>query len=311
MSLPETCGNFAEYSYQRQVEHWDQVVGSQEWQRLLGTWFDETTADYWLHHRMYEAAAYLSPIGGDWLTVGDGRFGLDSVRLRKRGAATALPTDLSEATLREAKNRGIIGDYRIENAERMSFADEAFDFVFCKEAYHHFPRPYLALYEMLRVSRKGVLLVEPQDQRGSPLKMATYLAKRLLRRQRHFDQRRYEEAGNYIYSVSKRELTKLSLGINLPCIAFKGLSSYYVRGAEFVPARLSARKFLRMRAVMWVNDALTALGLSKHNVLMACIFKNEPPDDVRAALRRNGWQVVDLPRNPYVGDVLPLPMPPA
>jgi len=156
-----------------------------------------------------------------------------------------------------------------------------------------------------------VLLVEPHDQTGSPLKMAMHLAKRLLGRQRHFDERRYEEAGNYIYSVSKRELTKVCLGINLPCLAFKGLSSYYVPGAEFVPMRLSATKFLRMRAVVALNDALTALRLSKHNVLMACIFKSEPPDDVKAALRRNGWQVVDLPRNPYVGDVLPLPTPPA
>ena len=311
MSLHETCGNFADSSYRRQVDQWEQVVGSPEWQRVLGAWFDETTADYWHHQRMYEAAAYLSRMGGNWLTIGDGRFGLDSVRLLKRGAVTALPTDLAEATLRQARDRGIIDDYRVENAERLSFDDEAFDFVFCKEAYHHFPRPYLALYEMLRVCRKGVLLVEPHDQTGSPLKAALHLAKRLLGRQRHFDEHRYEEAGNYIYSVSKRELTKVGLGIDLPCIAFKGLSSYYVPGAEFVPARLSSPKFLRMRAVVAINDALTALRLSKHNVLMACIFKSAPPEDIKAEMRRNFWRVVDLPRNPYVGDALPLPTPPA
>jgi ubiquinone/menaquinone biosynthesis C-methylase UbiE len=310
MNLHETCGTFADTSYRRQVDQWKQVVNSQEWQRVLSAWFDESTADYWHHRRMYEAATYLARIGGEWLTIGDGRFGLDSVRLRKRGVAAALPTDLAEATLREARSKGIISDYRVENAEQMSFADDAFDFVFCKEAYHHFPRPYLALYEMLRVCRKGVVLIEPHDQAGSPLKAALYAAKRALKRQRHFDERRYEEAGNYIYSISKRELTKVCLGMNLPCIAFKGLSSYYVPGAEFVPMSLSSMKFLRMRAVVCANDMLTALRLSKHNVLMSCIFKVEPPADVRAEFRRNRWQVVDLPRNPYVGDVLPLPRPP-
>jgi ubiquinone/menaquinone biosynthesis C-methylase UbiE len=311
MNLDETCQTFADASYRRHADHWDQIVKSQDWQRLIGSWFDESTADFWRHRRMYEAAAHLARFGvGKWLTIGDGQFGLDSVRLQKRGVSAALPTDIAEATLREAKSRGIIREYSVENAERMSFKDDSFDFVFCKEAYHHFPRPYLALYEMLRVAKKGVVLVEPQDQMGSIVKAVLYRAKRALNRQRHFDEKRYEDSGNYIYSVSRREMTKVCLGINLPCIAFKGLSDFYIPGVEFEPASYSSLKYLSMRAGVWANDVLTTLRLSKHNVLMSCIFKMEPPVDVRADFRRNGWQFVELPRNPYAGDSLPLPRPP-
>ena len=56
-----------------------------------------------------------------------------------------------------------IKNYKIENAENLSFEDKTIDFILCKESYHHFPRPMVALYEMLRVARNGVLLIEPND----------------------------------------------------------------------------------------------------------------------------------------------------
>ncbi|MCX7986598.1 MAG: class I SAM-dependent methyltransferase, partial [Bacteroidales bacterium] len=53
--------------------------------------------------------------------------------------------------------------YRKENAEQLSVPDNSYDYVSCREALHHFPRPYLALYEMLRVSKKGIIIIEPID----------------------------------------------------------------------------------------------------------------------------------------------------
>ncbi len=50
---------------------------------------------------------------------------------------------------------GFIGEYSAQNAESLSFASNSFDYVFCKDAMHHCPRPVIALYEMLRVARGG------------------------------------------------------------------------------------------------------------------------------------------------------------
>jgi ubiquinone/menaquinone biosynthesis C-methylase UbiE len=305
MAPEQTCGQFHETSYQYHRDHWKAITEDKNWRALIESWFDTSTADYWRHRRMYEAAQYLAGSDNEqWLTIGDGQYGLDSVRLRERGVASVLPTDIADATLNEAKARGIVGDYRVENAERLSFSDRSFDYVFCKEAFHHFPRPFLALYEMLRVAKKGI--VEPQDPIGAPLKGALYLMRRLTGRQHHFDQHRYEDSGNYIYSISEREIEKACLGVNLPCVAFKGLTDLYVHGGEFEPAKFSSRKFLRMRAVIALHDLLVRVALSRHNVLMCCLFKEEPGAEARRRFTENGWRFVDLPRNPYANG-LPAP----
>jgi ubiquinone/menaquinone biosynthesis C-methylase UbiE len=310
MAPGQACDPFHEISYHHHQVHARAIAEDKNWRPIIDSWLDTTSADYWRHRRMYEAAQHLAAAGeqDQWLTVGDGQYGLDSVRLKERGVRSVLPTDIADANLMAAKAKGVIDDYRVENAERLSFADRSFDYVFCKEAFHHFPRPFIALYEMLRVARKGVILVEPQDQVRSPLRQAMYLVRRIMGRERHFDQHRYEDSGNYIYSISEREIEKLCLGVNLPCVAFKGLTDRYVPGGEFEPASVSSRKFLRMRSVILVHGTLVRLGLAEHNVLSCCIFKEEPLPETRRRFRANGWRVLDLPRNPYVEKV-PTPQP--
>ncbi len=301
MAPEQVCDPFHEISYRFHRENWKAISEDRNFRALVESWFDTSSADYWRHRRMYEAARYLTQwTDGQWLTIGDGQYGLDSVRLRECGVQSVLPTDIADASLRESKSRGIISDYRVENAEHLSFAGDSFDYVFCKEAFHHFPRPFLAFYEMLRVARKGVILVEPQDQISSPLRQAIYLVSRLIGRQRHFDQNRYEDSGNYIYSITRRDIEKTCLAVNLPCFAFKGLTDRYVKGGEFAPASFSSPKFLYMRTVIVLHDWLVRLGLSRHNVLMCCVFKEQPPAEVRRCFVQNGWRIVDLPRNPYI-----------
>jgi ubiquinone/menaquinone biosynthesis C-methylase UbiE len=306
MAPEQACDQFHEISYRYHQSHWQSITEDKNWRRVVESWFDKSSADYWRHRRMYEAAQHLTGSGDEqWLTVGDGQYGLDSVRLREHGVGSVLPTDIADASLRDAKARGIIDDYRVENAERLSFADRSFDYVFCKEAFHHFPRPFLALYEMLRVARKGVVLIEPQDQIGSFLRQSIYGFRRLTGRRRHFDDDRYEDSGNYIYSVSQREIEKACLGMNLPCVAFKGLSDFYVKGGEFEPAVFSSRKFVFMRTVVLLHSILVRLGLSQHNVLMSCIFKEQPPPELRHRFAKAGWRIVELPRNPYAEQLPP------
>jgi ubiquinone/menaquinone biosynthesis C-methylase UbiE len=127
-------------------------------------WTQKDTADYWRHKRMYDT---LLPIltnyrNAKWVTIGDGKYGTDANYLLDY-TPNVLATDIAEDCLKMAKATGFIPDYKIENAERMSFEDDEFDFALVKEAYHHFPRPALAVYEMLRVAKKGIILIEPND----------------------------------------------------------------------------------------------------------------------------------------------------
>ena len=137
---------------------------------MYRNWFESGTVDLWRHLRMFRL---LDPFleefrGARWLAVGDGTYGTASMYVRKSGS-DALPVDINVSLLQLSKEHGLINDYRRENAESLSFPDGAYDFCLCKESYHHFPRPIIALYEMIRVSRKAVVLIEPADWLPSPV----------------------------------------------------------------------------------------------------------------------------------------------
>lgn len=145
----------------------DETMLATEKEAVHESWFNENTTDFWRHQRMYETIRPLADYyaGSPWLTVGDGRFGLDAIRLKKIFPLKHIfPTDIGENMLRISKEKGYIYAYGIENAEQLSFADSSYDIVFCKDAFHHFPRPYLALYEMLRVSKKAVVMIEAAER---------------------------------------------------------------------------------------------------------------------------------------------------
>src|SRR6266540_2815096 len=103
---------------------------------------------------MYETCASVAAVyrNAKWLTVGDGRYGLDSVRLRRLfSISVVLPTDIASFLLEKGK----ANNYSAENAECLTFADNSFGVVFCKESYHHFPRPPVALYEIIRAAEEN------------------------------------------------------------------------------------------------------------------------------------------------------------
>jgi len=88
-------------------------------------------------------------------TMNFGRYQFDSITL----------TGLHDQNESLAKN--IAADSRMryerQNGEALSYDNGSFDLVFCKDGLHHFARPVLGLYEMLRVCRKNVVFIEPYE----------------------------------------------------------------------------------------------------------------------------------------------------
>ena len=267
-------------------------------QKIVASWNDLTSADGWLGERAYDIAHHL---GGKpketWVTIGDGRFGLDSVRLLAHGIANVLATDIDETLLKIAKAQGRLPDYRVEDAEKLSFQDKSFDYAFCKEALHQCRRPWLALYEMLRITKKGVILIEPSDRIHSLVHVARAIGKRLLRYPKA-DAELYAEEGNYIFSIRPREIEKIALATNIPQLAFKGLNDAYQSGLEF--AALDSAVGRRMQRNLAFRDILCRLGLDKPTFLMVAMFHAQVAENQRASMEKSGWSVRDLTRNPYL-----------
>ncbi|SCL30803.1 Methyltransferase domain-containing protein [Micromonospora rhizosphaerae] len=107
-----------------------------------------------------------------------------------------------------------------QDAERLTFEDESFDFCLVHSGLHHCHSPHRALLEMYRVARRGLLLFEPYDN------LMTRLGVRLNLGQE------YEHAGvfcndchhggvgnsdipNYVYRFTEQEIIK-TINCNAP-----------------------------------------------------------------------------------------------
>ena len=284
-------------------------------ERIIRSWSAEDTIDAWRHRRMHES---LDPFlrhcpGLSWLTVGDGRYGTDAHYILTHGGR-ALATDISEKHLARAKHDGFIADYRIVNCEQLTFADGQFDFVCCKESFHHFPRPMLALYEMLRVARLAVVLIEPADksivlQRGRrQVRISRRQAmKNFIRdvlgvpRYEYFSDTigEYETVGNFMYGISQREIEKVALGLNLKAVAFKGINDFYVEGVELEQACETSALFQEVKAKIEEQDRKCERGAEQYGLLVAAILKETPDQTLGNALTKAGYNLIKLPANPY------------
>lgn len=263
------------------------------------------TINYWIHHRLFTLA---NPLIHDksktWLTVGDG-YGFDAQYFTENQLDT-IASDISDTFLPISKQQGLINKYSVENVESLSFDDNSIDYVFCKEAFHHFPRPYLGVYEMLRVAREAVILIEPHD----PISKMPFLLglRNILDRfdtgllQRFWKNRySFEEVGNYVFKLSEREIDKLANGIGLPMIAFKGINNnYYHPSVVNEKADSSSEKFRKISRKLILDNLLTNLSLMPSQVLCAIIFKRKPTTEVIEQLNKEGFQVHYLPPNPYL-----------
>jgi SAM-dependent methyltransferase len=306
--------SFLDWAYMHQSAHFG--IDEQFPDDLVRSWLDENSVDYYRHTRSFEFARLIAsqnensyPSEVKWLTVGDGRLGLDSARIKKAGFINVYPTDLSPFLLKKGKDWGVIDEYGIENAEKLSFADDAFDWSFCKETLHHLPRPYQAIYELLRVSSLGIVIIEPND---CHFKLNTGLTKRLpnvlLRMIKKMGFTRplkenpvWENSGNYVYSFNKRDLLKIAYGLNLPCIAFKGINDHYIEGCEFQPAEESNPIFCEIRSTIEEKDKACRWGLSDFDMTMAVFFKDTPHIRLKNALESANWEVVQLQQSPLFG----------
>ena len=283
--------DFTHSSYNRHSKEYERDVTDPSRIALADAWFKPSLQNHFGDRLGYELGGFFKD--RTVVTIGDGRGGLDSVRLQERGATSVLPTDISPHLLEKAKKDGRISDYRVENAERLSFPDNSFDFTFMKETFHHCPRPWLAFYEMLRVCRTGVVLVEPQDQSGTPYDK--------LRHLRSPDKipGEYEDVGNFVFRLSLAELIKVAMGVDLPCIAYRYETFAYVAGVEHLPVNAFSTKALRYRAIRIVRQLAAAVGLIRPLILLAIVFKTEPKEAEIAWLETHGWEVRQLQRNPH------------
>jgi ubiquinone/menaquinone biosynthesis C-methylase UbiE len=278
----------------------DRIAVAETWMN-----FDNNTLDGYRNRKHF---FFLEPFithcpQTRWLTVGDGRYGSDANYLIKKGFSV-VATDIQDDLLKIGHEKGFIKEYSKENAEKLTFQSESFDYVLCKEAYHHFPRPAIGVYEMLRVAKIAVLLCEPKDLQipSGPASAVFESLKRALRklmgaRQTGDD---YEPSGNYVYALSVRELEKYALGLNLPAIAYQVSQDHYIPGSEFEPFTNASKMVRKWKTAVKIKEVLYKLGLYNGGMMTAMIFKIEPDAKLLLSMKAQGFTIKHLSRNPYI-----------
>ncbi len=234
-----------------------------------------------------------------WLVVGDGRFAEGSLYLADKGVS-AMPSDIDASLLKNMKQNSMIDDFAEENAENLSFEDNSFDFILCKESFHHFPRPYLALYEMLRVASKGVVLIEPQEWAGRGC-VAEFSAKirnviRKIRGGMEMDST-YEETGNFVFRLSLKEMEKISKALNFRYLLWRETNGFY-NEKTFSSNKNSAKARLYTFFVM-LTDIFTKFGAAS-TTLSAALIKDDISREALHSASKKKIKIKKLPSNPKI-----------
>jgi SAM-dependent methyltransferase len=100
-------------------------------------------------------------VKGNTLVVGAGTD--DLVTLGRAGFRRIAVSNLSADLSRVALPEGLEVTAFPADAEALTMADGSFDTVFAHEVLHHCASPHRALCEMLRVARRHVLILEPNE----------------------------------------------------------------------------------------------------------------------------------------------------
>jgi ubiquinone/menaquinone biosynthesis C-methylase UbiE len=301
---------FQEESYNKHGNWYNTLFPTEESKKAFLQKFkdaDQNTVNNWLQKIKFSCVdPLIAQAGQSWFTVGDA-YGMDAYYLTSNGnQQSAHASDLNSDFLSVAHKEGFIQEFSAENAEKLSFNDNTFDYILCKETYHHFPRPFMAVYEMLRVSKKAVVIIEPQDPISkipALLFISNILAAINDKLVQKFWKNRfsYEPVGNFVYKVSEREFEKLAAGINLPLVAFKKINShFYFKGAETMKATPGNLKFITLKIKKKIFDILVALGVSSSQVLSTVIYKVTPDEQELKRLKDAGYRIVQIPVNPYL-----------
>ena len=147
------------------------------------------------------------------LTVGDGYCGREAVHIKRISPQHHLhASDWQPCLLQVSKDLGLIDEFSDQDMNHLTFEDGEFDFVFVKESLHHMSMPYNGLYEMLRVAKKGVILIEPSGDNEPKHKFNGF-----------------EPVGNFVFSFSSHDLIKVGLSYGYKNFAFTFSSVHFGR----------------------------------------------------------------------------------
>ena len=117
---------------------------------------------------------------------------------------------------------------------------------------------------------------------------------------KHLHTEIFEEDGNYLYALSKREVEKYALGLGLTQVIFKGVNDIYIDGIEEIPLHTQNKIKKKLKLKQKAYDLLSRIGILPYNLLFAVIMKEGISTFDQQLLLKNGYDTKHLPQNPHL-----------
>ena len=295
--------------YDNHDKQYAEYVEDKKNSKIANAWLNLESLDYWRHSRLLNLIRPFIKKDEEWLTIGDGRYGSEAAWLKRNGVK-CHSSDMHTHLLELAYKKGIIDSFSKQNAEKLDFQSNSFDYVLIKETLHHLPRPWMAIYEAYRVCKKGVIIIEPNDTfpynhfcKIIFIKFKNFF-KKLLNKKINKDEYSFEEVGNFIYTINIRELEKFLLGIHKTHIAFNNINDHYFENVEYISTKTKSLKerviCFKLKFAILLKDVLCNLGFINYSIGEVILFKNKPTFKLINSLRKRNWTYKSLPFNPYL-----------
>lgn len=260
------------------------------------------TIDAYNHERQFAGvdAIVAADPAARWLTIGDS--GADVTLAFRAGARSIIASNITSHSLNALAAQGKLPpcEVRALNAEALELPEGGVDYVLCRQAFHHFPRPMIGFYEMWRVARRGVILIEPGDiMPPRPLENVRAMAKKVLRGQSGDETLFEADAANFIYRLSLVEAWKAAVALQADAFFERRFNHLYL-----APVSGAKRSDVVWRGLyslaIGLQDGLCAAGLMNWGMGGAILLKSGAKPELARALGRVGWRERRVPRNPFL-----------
>ena len=257
--------------------------------------------DNWRHTRMLDTIIEIinyskenkKNLTNSWVTIGDGRYADNANYLHEKGLNEVIATSITEENLKYARDNNYIKNFKVENAENLSFQDKSIDFILCKESYHHFPRPPIALYEMMRVAKQAIILIEPLED-NKLFNFFKKFIKFLIRGKKQADLV-FEPSGNFLYRISLKELKKILSAISGYNFAFKGINDFYIAKFENKSCKTYNIANMITKFAIFFQNILTKINLLGYGLCSIIIYE-KGNKNLEGILINSGFKIFKIPQ---------------
>jgi ubiquinone/menaquinone biosynthesis C-methylase UbiE len=282
--------------------------------------YEEELISGWRMRRMMDFMDTFSrhDVNSNWLTIGDA-YGHDAIILKKTGLKNVTASNLDASLLRLGNQLGYVEEFLEINAEKIELQKTTYDYIVCKEALHHMPRPYMAIYEMLRVARNALFMIEPLDtmidyQRPKNSVVERELQSNNERSNYIKDSVRYcwpsendgesntyevftdwyeDGAFNYVYTLSVREIRKICYGLGLPGFAYKTFNDIY--DSELDKLECNEKNLELIINQINLQDIFCNASGKPPSYISTILFKKIPEPNILAELTTIGYTFCSTP----------------